>query len=126
MYLFILASLLALASVCQAQLNPAFYEPVQPPRSQQVVQAGGLQQLDCGSWFSERTRGLRLASLTDLLDQSRHRVNLQLECQDVPPKQLVKEILSTKINCICQGLSPLFARDCPLFNGPRGTVPFAS
>lgn len=45
MHLFIVACSLALASICQAQINPTFYGPVQPPQAQQVVQAGGLQQL---------------------------------------------------------------------------------
>lgn len=54
-----------------------------------------LQKLDAGSWFAPRFANTRVLSLREALVKARGKVNLSLDCNDVDPGLLVREILDT-------------------------------
>lgn len=51
-----------------------------------------LESLDAGSWFAPRFRGTRICSLHEVLDAARGKVNLYLDCKDVDPDLLVRDL----------------------------------
>lgn len=52
-----------------------------------------IKALDGGSWFSERFKGEHLLSLGECLKLAKGRLNLYLDCKDVNPELLVREVL---------------------------------
>ena len=52
-----------------------------------------LQSLDAGSWFAGRFAQTRLPSLVEVLQKSKGRINLYLDCKQINPALLVREIL---------------------------------
>jgi glycerophosphoryl diester phosphodiesterase len=51
-----------------------------------------LQEIDAGSKYAQRFRAVRIASLTEMLEASKGKVNLYLDCKNVDPALLVREI----------------------------------
>lgn len=51
-----------------------------------------LKQLDAGSWFAPRFAGVRLQSLAEVLAAAKGKVNLYLDCKQIEPEMLVREI----------------------------------
>ena len=51
-----------------------------------------LKQLDAGAWFAKRFTGTRLLSLEECLALVKGRINLYLDCKDIDPELLVKQI----------------------------------
>jgi glycerophosphoryl diester phosphodiesterase len=150
--------LLALPSLAYSQTTFAFFEPVVPPRSVQVMVHRGmamaapentasaiemcaqdfcewveidvrltkdgqhvvmhndsleattngtgkvaehsiddLKKLDAGSWFARRFAGTKVLTLIEALALAKGKINLYLDCKDVEPKLLVKEILAAEM-----------------------------
>ncbi len=56
-----------------------------------------LKQLDAGSWFAPRFKGTRLLTLNDLLVAAKGKVNLYLDCKQIDPELLAKEILAAEM-----------------------------
>ena len=56
-----------------------------------------LQQLDAGSWFARRFAQTRLLSLSQGLAIAKGKVNLYLDCKEIDPERLVKEILAAEM-----------------------------
>lgn len=56
-----------------------------------------LREVDAGSKFARRFAGQRLLTLTEGLKLARGRVNLYLDCKDINPAQLAREILAEKM-----------------------------
>lgn len=52
-----------------------------------------LKTLDLGSWFAPRYQGERILTMRECLELAKGKVNLYLDCKDVDPDLLVKEIL---------------------------------
>ena len=53
--------------------------------------------LDAGSWFAPRFSGEHLLTLKECFDLSRKRINLYLDCKQVDPALLAKEIMDAKM-----------------------------
>jgi glycerophosphoryl diester phosphodiesterase len=53
-----------------------------------------LKQFDAGSWFAPRFKEIRLLTLPELLTAARGKVNLCLDCKQVDPELLVRQILT--------------------------------
>ena len=51
-----------------------------------------LKQLDAGGWFAKRFAGARLMALDECLALVKGKINLYLDCKDVDPELLVREI----------------------------------
>lgn len=51
-----------------------------------------LKRLDAGGWFAPRFRGLKLSSLAEMLAAAKGKVNLYLDCKQVDPALLVRDI----------------------------------
>jgi glycerophosphoryl diester phosphodiesterase len=51
-----------------------------------------LLDLDAGAWFARRFTGTCLLSLEQALKLARGRINLYLDCKDIDPERLVKDI----------------------------------
>ncbi len=58
---------------------------------------GELSQLEVGSTFGPRHGGTRLLSLTECFELARGRINLYLDCKDVDPAQLAREIIAARM-----------------------------
>jgi len=56
-----------------------------------------LQKLDAGSWFARRFKGAHLVSLAEMLAAAKGKVNLYLDCKQVDPELLVKEIIAAEM-----------------------------
>jgi glycerophosphoryl diester phosphodiesterase len=56
-----------------------------------------LKQLDAGSWFAARFKDSRFLSLSELLTATKGKVNLYLDCKQIDPGLLVKEILAAEM-----------------------------
>lgn len=56
-----------------------------------------LRKLDAGSWFAPRFKDGRLLSLSELLTAAKGKVNLCLDCKQIDPELLAKEILATEM-----------------------------
>jgi glycerophosphoryl diester phosphodiesterase len=56
-----------------------------------------LKQLDAGKWFAPRFAGQRLQSLPEVLAAAKGKVNLYLDCKQVDPELLVKQIREAKM-----------------------------
>jgi len=56
-----------------------------------------LARLDVGSSFAKRFQGVRLPSLGQCFDLARGKLNLYLDCKDVNPEQLAREILDARM-----------------------------
>lgn len=54
-------------------------------------------KLDAGSWDAPRFRGTRPLTLARLLDAARGKVNLYLDCKQVDPELLVREIVDARM-----------------------------
>lgn len=52
-----------------------------------------IAKLDAGSWFAPRYAGERILTLAQCLALAKGRINLYLDCKDVDPALLAKEIL---------------------------------
>ncbi|MBZ0257658.1 glycerophosphodiester phosphodiesterase, partial [bacterium] len=52
-----------------------------------------LSNVDAGAWFAPRFAGTKLLSLNDALKWAKGKINLYLDCKDVDPALLVKDIL---------------------------------
>ncbi|OWK38578.1 glycerophosphodiester phosphodiesterase family protein [Fimbriiglobus ruber] len=53
-----------------------------------------LKQLDAGSWFADRFKDVRFLALAELLSSAKGKVNLYLDCKQVDPDLLAKEIVA--------------------------------
>ncbi len=51
-----------------------------------------LQKLDAGSWFAPRYKGTHLLSLAELLALAKGKINLYLDCKQIDPELLVKDV----------------------------------
>lgn len=51
-----------------------------------------IQALDAGSWFAPRFKDERLISFRQALDFARNKINIYIDCKDVHPALLVREI----------------------------------
>jgi glycerophosphoryl diester phosphodiesterase len=51
-----------------------------------------LQALDAGSWFAPRFANQRILSLPECLELTKGKINLYLDCKDVDPELLVREV----------------------------------
>ncbi len=51
-----------------------------------------LKQLDAGGWFAKRFAAARLLSLEDCFSLVKGKINLYLDCKDIDPALLVKQI----------------------------------
>jgi glycerophosphoryl diester phosphodiesterase len=56
-----------------------------------------IRAADAGSWFARRFAGQRVLTLTEGLNLARGRVNLCLDCKDVDPALLAREVLEAKM-----------------------------
>lgn len=56
-----------------------------------------LKQLDVGLAFRSRYGGTPLLSLTECFELARGRINLYLDCKDVDPAQLAREIVAARM-----------------------------
>ena len=54
----------------------------------------GLQALDEGSVFAPRFAGQKILSLTECLALAKGRINLYLDCKEIDPELLVREVLA--------------------------------
>ncbi|HTI52161.1 MAG TPA: glycerophosphodiester phosphodiesterase family protein, partial [Planctomycetaceae bacterium] len=54
-------------------------------------------KLDAGSWYAPRFNGQPPATLTELLKGAQGKVNLCLDCKEIDPEGLVREILAQKM-----------------------------
>jgi glycerophosphoryl diester phosphodiesterase len=52
-----------------------------------------IRKVDAGSWFAPRFAGERLLTLEECLKLAKGRINLYLDCKDVKPDLLVRQIL---------------------------------
>ncbi len=52
-----------------------------------------LKNLDAGSWFAPRFKGIRILTLSEALMIAKGKVNLYLDCKQVNPQQLAADIL---------------------------------
>jgi glycerophosphoryl diester phosphodiesterase len=52
-----------------------------------------LRALDAGSWFAPRYKQIRLLTLAEALAIAKGRVNLYLDCKDIDPQLLAREVL---------------------------------
>jgi glycerophosphoryl diester phosphodiesterase len=59
--------------------------------------AAELAKLDAGAWFARRYRDTRLPTLADALAAAKGKVNLYLDCKDIDPGQLVKDVLAASM-----------------------------
>ncbi len=68
-----------------------------------------LQEIDAGSKYASRFRAVRIASFTDMLKASKGIVNLYLDCKNVDPAVLVREITDAEMQSqvIVYGALPL-------------------
>ena len=68
-----------------------------------------LQEIDAGSKYAQRFRAVRIASLTEMLEASKGKVNLYLDCKNVDPALLVREITDSAMQSqvIVYGSLPL-------------------
>lgn len=64
----------------------------QPSMKIRETTVAGLQAVDAGSWFAARYKGERLLTLREALALARQRINLYLDCKDIDPALLVKEV----------------------------------
>jgi glycerophosphoryl diester phosphodiesterase len=51
-----------------------------------------LKKLDAGAWFAPRFKGTRLQALAEVLTAAKGKVNLYLDCKQIDPDLLAKEI----------------------------------
>ena len=56
-----------------------------------------LKKLDAGSSFAPRFKNTRLMSLEELLTAAKGKVNLYLDCKQIDPESLAKEILAAEM-----------------------------
>jgi glycerophosphoryl diester phosphodiesterase len=56
-----------------------------------------LRSLDPGSTFARRHAGTPIPTLADILRSSKDRINLELECKQVDPARLVREVLDARM-----------------------------
>lgn len=56
-----------------------------------------IQTLDAGSWFAKRYKGETIPDLIELLNFCKGKINVYLDCKDVDPVQLVRDIQATKM-----------------------------
>jgi glycerophosphoryl diester phosphodiesterase len=56
-----------------------------------------LKQLDAGSWFAPRFRGERLLSLAEVLEACKGRLNLYLDCKQIDPELLAREVIAARM-----------------------------
>ncbi|MDR3620072.1 MAG: glycerophosphodiester phosphodiesterase family protein [Paludisphaera borealis] len=56
-----------------------------------------VRAADAGSPFARRFAGQRVLTLTEALNLARGRVNLYLDCKDVDPARLAREVLAAKM-----------------------------
>jgi glycerophosphoryl diester phosphodiesterase len=54
-------------------------------------------KLDAGSWHAPRFKGIRPLTLEQLLKLTRGKVNLYLDCKQIDPESLAKEILENRM-----------------------------
>jgi glycerophosphoryl diester phosphodiesterase len=52
-----------------------------------------LKKLDAGSWFAARFQGTRLLTLPEILAASKGKINLYLDCKQIDPELLVREVI---------------------------------
>lgn len=65
-----------------------------PVRSKTLAE---LKRLDAGSSFAERFQGERVLTLAECLSLCRRKINLALDCKDVDPAALAREILAAEM-----------------------------
>jgi len=56
-----------------------------------------IRSLDAGSWFAPRFKGARVPTLPETLNFCKGRINIYLDCKDIDPILLVKEIKDAKM-----------------------------
>ena len=59
-----------------------------------MLTLGQIKRLDAGSWFAKRYAGERMLSLPECLALAKGKLNLCLDCKEVAPDALAREILA--------------------------------
>jgi glycerophosphoryl diester phosphodiesterase len=60
-----------------------------------------LKALDLGSWFAKRYEGERILTLAECLNAAKGHINLYLDCKDIDPELLVREVLAAGMEKQC-------------------------
>lgn len=77
--------------------DPALARFAPDPKPVSAFTLAELQAMDAGSWFAPRFSGLKILTLSEVLQHCCDKINLLLDCRQVVPELLVAEISQHKM-----------------------------